>query len=486
MYASHFRLTDEPFALTPDPAYLYLSPEHREALAAVQYGLLAGRGFCTLVGEVGTGKTTLLYSLLSQVGPEVEAAYIAYTAQSFQDLLGAILRDLHLDAPGRSKGEMLAVLNAHLLKRADEGKTVALVIDEAHDLDDEAFEELRLLSNFETYTRKLVQIVLVGQPELQDRLREPQLRQLRERVGVRAVINPLSNVEMERYIEHRLQCAGGKLADLFDPWAVNHIVRRAAGIPRRANILCHNALLFAYGRGEHQVTARIAREAIAEMDERRPGPGRRPALQRMRLGMPASWQWAAAAAVAAALAAFTLGRGRSTAEHAAPAPPAVAPRVAAVEPPAPPAEEPPHDVRAAEPVEEPSQLAAAVPVPEARAETPAPAPPTPSADPPAVPPAPAAAQATPPAPALAPEIAQRAAPVLGEGDGPFAVTVPQGASLSRIMRSMYGTNMTREEVEVMFAEVRRLNPQVKDINVIMAGDLLRLPSPGRPQGGVDR
>src|SRR5512145_2199932 len=191
MYAEYFRLTAEPFGLTPDPAFLYLSPQHREALAAVQYGLLDGRGFITLVGEVGTGKTTLLYSLLSRLTSDVQGAYVAYTTQSFEDLLGSVLKDLGVEPAGRSKQDLLGAFNAHLVRQADAGRTVALIIDEAQNLSDQTFEELRLLSNFETYTRKLLQVVLVGQPELQDRLRRPQLRQLHERVSVRAFINPL-------------------------------------------------------------------------------------------------------------------------------------------------------------------------------------------------------------------------------------------------------------------------------------------------------
>ncbi|HLK10826.1 MAG TPA: AAA family ATPase [Candidatus Binatia bacterium] len=448
MYTGHFHLAEEPFSLTPDPAYLYLSPEHREALAAIQYGLVAGRGFCTLIGEVGTGKTTLLYSLLSQLGSDVETAYIAYTTQSVEDLLAAALRDMHIDAGSRSKGALLEALNAHLVRRADEGRTVALIIDEAQDLSDAAFEELRLLSNFESYTRKLMQIVLVGQPELQDRLRQPQLRQLRERVGVRAVINPLSNEEMERYIEHRLQRAGGSTVRLFEPWAVKLIVRRAAGIPRRANILCHNALLFAYGRGLPQVTARVGREAIAEMDERRPGFAQRGALRRsQRPGR--RWRWVMAAgvvgAIAAIAAAYQLGKVDSpppAVPSAAPAPPApeaaapaAPPPPAAEQAPAPPPDAPPH-----------ARADAAPPVADAAS------------------PAPAKAEAAPPP----------------EEPKALELTVPRGTTLTRLVRQLYGGRLPLEREQAVFAEVRRLNPQLKSVDLILAGDLLRLPAPRNP------
>ncbi len=454
MYAAYFHLAEEPFSLTPDPAYLYLSPEHREALAAIQYGLVAGRGFCTLIGEVGTGKTTLLYSLLSQLGSEVETAYIAYTTQSVEELLAAALRDMHVAVASRDKGALLEALNAHLVRRADEGRTVALIIDEAQDLADAAFEELRLLSNFESYTRKLLQIVLVGQPELQDRLRQPKLRQLRERVGVRAVINPLSNEEMERYIAHRLQRAGGSTERLFDPWALKLIVRRAAGIPRRANILCHNALLFAYGRGLPRVTARIAREAIAEMDERRPGLVARGALRRSA-GPARRWRWAIAAGVVATIgaiaAAYQLGRIDS------PAPPP---------PPAPAAPSP-------------------APVPPAAAPEPSPAPP--EAEPPnaAADSAPAVAEATAPA---APAMADAAAPAAVQSEPPppppepqaLEVTVPRGTTLTRLVRQVYGERLPPSREQVVFAAVRRLNPKLKSLDLILAGDLLRLPAPTPP------
>jgi general secretion pathway protein A len=461
MYAAHFRLTEEPFSLTPDPAYLYLSSEHREALAAIQYGLLAGRGFSTLIGEVGTGKTTLLYSLLSQIGPEVETAYLAYTAQSFEDLLGTLLRDLRVEAKGDTKGALLAALNEHLLRRADQGRTVAIVIDEAQGLSDSAFEELRLLSNFESYTRKLLQIVLVGQPELQDRLRQPQLRQLRERVGVRAIINPLSEAEMARYIEHRLQCAGGSTATVFEPAAVTQIVRRTAGIPRRANILCHNALLFAYGRGVPRVTVRIAREAIAEMDERRPGLRRRVALR--RVASPRTlWRWMAAAVAAIALVLYAVSRS------------AVAPVAARV------------------PMSSAGDIQPRAPT--ATAAAPAKDTPAPSAEPGSAGPgrqhederrAPSSPPTRPATPARASGAAEGADESVGESRGanPWAVTVPQGSSLTHLLHQLYGDELSTEHEQALFAEVRRLNPQVRDLNMIVAGDLLRLPPRGNPGSG---
>jgi general secretion pathway protein A len=450
MYVEHFNLVAEPFNLTPDPAFLYLSPEHREALAAVQYGLVGGRGFITLVGEVGTGKTTLLYSMLGQRSPEIEAAYVSYTKQRFEDLLAAVLKDLNVAVPGTSKRALLDALNAHLLERADGGLSTALVVDEAQNLSDATFEELRLLSNFETYNRKLLQIVLVGQPELQDRLRQPQLRQLRERVAVRAYINPLPHEEMARCIDHRLQQAGGSAEALFEPKALRLIVRRAAGIPRRANILCHNALLFAYGRNLSRVTVGVAREAIAEMDERRPGPLRRPAMRRTdrlgRLRPLVGFATAAGILVAAATHLWPEPTGVHPVAAAPEPPAAAAPEPAAVEVEPPVAFTPP---AAPEPLAVPKAPTAPAVLPDERAAV-----------------APRAPLAIEPAPSAA-----------TDGEQVFSVRVPQGTTLSRLVREVYGPEVASPAAfAAVVADVLRLNPHVTNANVIIAGDALRLPT----------
>jgi general secretion pathway protein A len=481
MYAEYFRLTAEPFGLTPDPAFLYLSPDHREALAAVQYGLLDGRGFITLVGEVGTGKTTLLYSLLSRLTSDVQAAYVAYTTQSFEDLLGSVLKDLGVEPAGRSKQDLLGAFNAHLVQQADAGRTVALIIDEAQNLSDQTFEELRLLSNFETYTRKLLQVVLVGQPELQDRLRRPQLRQLHERVSVRAFINPLPRQEMERYIEHRLRLVGGSIERIFSPWARRLIVWRAAGIPRRANILCHNALLFAYGRGLPSVTPAIAREVIAEMDLRRPGFWPRRALRRApRPFRLVRWAAAIALAVLALVVADRLTKvtrsGASAVSGAVTGVPARPTANTATSP--------------SEPA--PSGAAVDPAPPAAAADVPAPAPG--SKDPVAVETPPMKSdpsRAEPEVPARVTVVAAKVGTPANQPPAPhpvpvspaareahadtIAVTVPPGATLLGLMRSFYGDAEARERLEAMMPDILRLNPQMKDTNMIFAGDELRLP-----------
>jgi general secretion pathway protein A len=412
MYAEHFGLTAEPFNLTPDPAFLYLSQEHREALAAVQYGLLDGRGFITLVGEVGTGKTTLLYTILSRRHADLTAAYLSYSAQSFEDLMASALRDLGVPTEATGKRALLETLNDYLRRQADAGRNTALIIDEAQNLTDEAFEELRLLSNFESYTRKLVQIVLVGQPELAERLHQPRLRQLRERISVRAYVNPLSRPEMSGYIAHRLKVAGGDVEQIFSPNALKLIIRRTKGVPRRANILCHNALLFAYGRHLPQVGVREAREAIAEMDERRPGRmGRRSALRRLHWSRDA-WRWAAALGGAVAVGA--------AAKAAVAEKPVVAAR----------------------------QRAAAAPAPVRDEESAPPADPSPSDE--------------------DEETSVAAA-------GARSVVVPAGGALWTILREAYGDEFSHIDRAALYDRVRRLNPQMKDVNVIMAGDRILVP-----------
>jgi general secretion pathway protein A len=442
MYYEHFRLSGEPFSLTPDPAFLFLSEKHREAMAAVQYGLVNARGFITLIGEVGTGKTTILYSVLSQLGPEVATAYIPYVAHSFDDLLMVALKDLGEEPPaGASRLHLLDVLQRMLLRRDAAGQRTALVIDEAQSLGDATFEELRLLSNFETYTHKLLQIVLVGQPELQERLRQQNLRQLQQRVSVRAIINPLDAAEMQAYILHRLKQVGGD-ERLFEPAALRAIVRHTRGIPRRANILCHNALLFAFGRSLPLVTASAAGEAIAEMEERKPGVLGRGALRRTSPRRVSSWRFPVGLATAAAVtvvAGGTMllgGKGATPGVGASAAAPPVAPvavtRVSAETTPA------------------------AETIPDAVA------PPTP---PDGSVPAVAAAPATPPAPP---------APVAAVSSV-RTINIPPGGSILAAARDLYGKLPGVAQRRALLSEVRRLNPGLRDVNLVKAGATVKFP-----------
>ncbi|HEY2386237.1 MAG TPA: AAA family ATPase [Candidatus Binatia bacterium] len=268
MYTGHFHLRSEAFSLTPDPAFLYLSPGHAEALAGLKVGLEGRRGLMVVVGEVGMGKTTVLYSLLTELGEGIKTAYISNTKLPFDDILRQALSDFGVPCASRDRVELLSALNGFLRECASDGTTAALVIDEAQNLESDVFENLRLLSNYETYTEKLLQIVLVGQPELEMKLRHPSLRQVVERVAVRCNINPLSRAESMRYVEHRLQRAGGSASAIFTTPALEFLLVKARGIPRRINILCHTAMLFAYGRGEQLVTFSMARAAAREKEGR--------------------------------------------------------------------------------------------------------------------------------------------------------------------------------------------------------------------------
>jgi len=263
IWKGHFRLRSNPFSLTPDPAFLYLSDSHAEALAGLKLSLLERCGLACMTGEVGTGKTTLLYSLLSTLGSDVETAYVINPALPVDQILQAILEDFELDGHGSTKLELLNALNDFLLHCAGRGVTVALIFDEAQVLSDEAFEEIRLLLNFENYDQKLLQIILVGQQELGIRLQSWKLRQLADRIAIRCRLEPLSNDDSKKYIGHRLEAAGGS-SDLFTHQALRVIAKKCRGIPRRINVVCHNAMLYAYGDGERKVDHRMASEAIRE------------------------------------------------------------------------------------------------------------------------------------------------------------------------------------------------------------------------------
>jgi type II secretory pathway predicted ATPase ExeA len=460
-------------------------------MAAVQYGLENGRGFITLIGEVGTGKTTILYSVLSQLGPEVNAAYVPYAAHTFDDLLTMALKDFGERPPaGASRLELLEILQQMLVRRDEAGQRTALVIDEAQSLTDSTFEELRLLSNFETYTHKLLQIVLVGQPELQTRLRQQNLRQLQQRVSVRAIINPLDAGEMEAYIYHRLRRVGGD-GRLFEPAAMRAIVRHARGIPRRANILGHSALLFAFGRSQPAVTLSTAREAIAEMDERSTGWLGRNTLQRVSTRP----SWYARRPLDLVGAAAALGRSAlervSTRPNGYSLPPfglVVAAAVALI-------------IAGALLIAAGGSRRAGSSATAAAAATPAPAPvraPAPAPDAPDATAQPAAAPVatgtvqTLPAPEAAPAVAPvqvaakeapapQAAPA-DPGTAVHIVNIPRGGSILAAARELYGNRAGDLDRRALLEQVRRLNPGLRDVNLVKVGAVVKFPPmPGRSE-----
>lgn len=260
MYNSYFGFPESPFNVTPDPRFFYTNPVYQEAFAALRYGIEAKKGFTVITGEVGTGKTTLLRKLMRNLGDTIHSVFIFNTLLSFPELLQLILHDLSLAPRESSKVTMLQELNDYLIKQLKQGHVVSVLIDEAQNLSDEALEGLRLLSNLETDQDKLLQIVLMGQPELKAKLDQPGLRQLKLRVAFQCQLAPLKDEETGPYIDFRLRAVGYTGKDLFQPDAVQQIAFYSQGIPRLINIICDNALLNAYAESKKIVSAHMIQE----------------------------------------------------------------------------------------------------------------------------------------------------------------------------------------------------------------------------------
>ena len=252
MYTQFFGLREKPFTLSPDPKYLFLSDSHREALAHLLYGIEQGEGFIAITGEVGTGKTTLCRTLLERLDPSTEVAFVINPPLSGMELLQSVHHELGLLGGEATRQELTAELNQFLLEKKAQGKRVLLIIDEAQNLERDALEQVRLLGNLETNTAKLLQIVLLGQPELDTKLESPDLRQLRQRITVRWRLAPLSAGETREYVSHRLRVAGAA-KEIFTELATREIHRRSRGIPRVINLLCDRALLAAYAAETHSI-----------------------------------------------------------------------------------------------------------------------------------------------------------------------------------------------------------------------------------------
>ena len=271
MYAAHFGLTERPFSLAPDPRYLFLSAGHREALAHLVYGLQGG-GFVQLTGEVGTGKTTVCRALLNQLPPEVDMAMIFTPRLTAVELLAAVCTELHVEIPaGTSVKLLIDALSRKLLDNHARGRRTVVIIDEAQNLSMEVLEELRLLTNIETTREKLLQVILIGQPELVEVMQRPELRQLGQRVTARYHLRPFAFAETKAYVSHRLEVAGQR-DSMFTRGAVWTVHRRSGGVPRLINNICDRALLGAFASGKRRVTAAIVRRAATEVLG--PGPGR--------------------------------------------------------------------------------------------------------------------------------------------------------------------------------------------------------------------
>ncbi len=294
MYLTFFGLNEKPFAITPDPRYLYLSERHGEALAHLLYGINEAGGFVQLTGEVGTGKTTIVRSLLAQTPKNAEIALILNPRMTAPEFLLTICEELGIgvqdSAPGSLK-DLVDILSYYLLRAHAAGKRVVLVVDEAQNLSPDVLEQVRLLTNLETNTQKLLQIILIGQPELRELLSRNELRQLAQRITGRYHLNPLSRDETTAYVRHRLRVAGAT-TDIFAAAALNEVFRLSRGVPRVINVICDRALLGAYSLDRHRVTATLVRNAAAEVFGRRFTPHWLP--------------WALTAGIAALLAIATV------------------------------------------------------------------------------------------------------------------------------------------------------------------------------------
>lgn len=275
MYLKFFGFSERPFALTPDIQYLYLGKQHKQALDTLTYGIEERLGFVLLTGEVGTGKTTLLRALLSHLDTSIATALLLTPLLSVPELLKGITKDFGISNRYTSPQKQIEALNHFLLQLADEGRNALVVVDEAQALSMEALETLRMLTNLETEKTKLLQILLVGQPELLKRLGSHELRQLNQRITTRYHLLPLSRVEMMRYINHRICIAGGGGKVFFDPKAYRLIHKEAGGYPRLINILCDRSLMAAFVRENYVVDTTAVKVAVVDWKGRqRPSPWR--------------------------------------------------------------------------------------------------------------------------------------------------------------------------------------------------------------------
>ena len=265
MYHDFYGLLRPPFEMTPDPAFLYLGETHREALATLVYGVRSRKGFVMLTGEVGTGKTTLLHALLAQLDASTDSAYIFNPLLEPLDFFRLLFDDLGIEEICFSKAEYLLALNHYLIDRLKDDRTVLLIIDEAQNLSPEMLEEVRLLSNLETPNSKLIQILLVGQPELSEMLDRDSLRQLRQRIVLRYELKPFDAGESEFYVEERLRLAGYTGKGIFKRSALRELFAFTGGVPRLVNAVCDGALLTGYGRDQATLDAEIIREVANDL-----------------------------------------------------------------------------------------------------------------------------------------------------------------------------------------------------------------------------
>jgi len=482
MYHEFYGLRESPFALTPDPRYLFLSEPHKEALASAIYGVQERKGFVLILGEVGTGKTTLIRHLLGRFGPNIRTVFVFNPGVTFLELLQLILRDLEIPCPSLRRVEMIDALNEYLLAEAAAGRYVVLIVDEAQHLSPAVLEEVRMLSNLETAKGKLIQTILVGQPELGEKLGRPELRQLRQRIGLVAELKPLSLEDATQYIEHRLSVAGRARAPIFSRKALKLVHRASGGIPRLINVICDKALVLGYAASAPTIKARLIREVLKDWAPfRRRRLGGSGGRLRARIRRPRGRVVAAIGVALAGAALLAVGFSQADGEGfwrwlgrlrpagaSTPAPEADT-RLRAPAGPVGAAPAP----RPAAPVRSPA-IPEISPAPPVSPPAPVPALEPPAASPPALP-----ARGSRPGEARAPagraaeavRVAAEEPDARGGGARRPDVVVGPGDVLSRLVAETYGrTDLT------MLDFVKAANPELANIDVLLVGQRLRFPA----------
>jgi len=264
VYLDHFNLAEEPFSVTSDPRFLYLSQSHEEALAHLEYCVSQRKGFAAITGEVGTGKTTLLNTLITKLTEVHAVAFVYRSASSTEELMRYVFKDLHLESPATDRATYLNMFNDYLLQQMQAGREVVLIIDEGQNLPIPVLEDLRLISNFEVPGRKLVQIILAGQSELGDKLRSPELRQLNQRIAIQFQLRALTLAETGHYIQHRLKVANARALDIFRSSAVKAVFQASGGVPRLINQICDTAMVRAAYQRKSTVDAAMVKAVMKE------------------------------------------------------------------------------------------------------------------------------------------------------------------------------------------------------------------------------
>jgi general secretion pathway protein A len=308
VYLTFYGLKEKPFNATPDPRFLYMSPAHREALAQLVYATQERKGFIVLTGRVGTGKTTLLHALRQRLNGQTAVSFVVNSSLSFDGILDYVLEDFGIAKGMESRSQRLIALKNFLAERERADQNTVLMLDEAQNLDATTLEQIRLLSNFETPSNKLLQILLVGQPELKTVLQLPQLQQLKQRIELRCQIPPLSGDETREYIRTRLRVAGARDLGLFTDRAVERITEYSEGVPRLISLVCDHSLLFGYADQRRRIDGQIVSQAIEYLEDGATTPSRR--LGRLRAAVAlrlVRWSlWGVAVALAGSVLTLAL------------------------------------------------------------------------------------------------------------------------------------------------------------------------------------